>query len=52
MPMTPREIIVRNIEFSHPERIGMAFDRGRMNDFCGARIGPSERADRGHRALF
>lgn len=43
MSMTPRETIVRNIEFGRPDRIGMAFDRGRMNDFCGAGIGPSER---------
>jgi uroporphyrinogen decarboxylase len=41
MSMTPREIIIRNIEFSHPERIGMAFDRGRIRDFCGVGIGPS-----------
>jgi hypothetical protein len=40
--MTPREIIVRNLEFSGPERIGMAFDRERINDFRGAGIGPSE----------
>jgi len=40
--MTPREIIIRNLEFSNPERIGMTFDRGRLNDFCGAGIGPSD----------
>ena len=39
---TPREIIIRNLEFSNPERIGMAFDHGRINDFCSAGIGPSE----------
>ena len=42
MSMTPREIITRSLEFNHPERIGMAFDRGRINDFCGAGIGPSD----------
>lgn len=42
MTMTSREIIKRNLEFSDPERIGMAFGGGRMNDFCGAGIGPSE----------
>jgi len=42
MSMTPREVIIRNLDFSHPERIGMTFDRGRVNDFCGAGIGPSD----------
>ena len=34
--MTEREIIRRNLDRSGPERIGMHFDRGRMNDFCGS----------------
>jgi uroporphyrinogen decarboxylase len=40
--MTPKEIIKRNLEFDKPERIGMRFGNGRMNDFRGARIGPSK----------
>lgn len=40
--MTPREIICRNLEGTGPERIGMCFSGGRMNDFCGAGIGPSD----------
>jgi len=39
--MTSREIIRRNLEFAGPERIGFAFGGGRLNDFCGAGIGPS-----------
>ncbi|MEK6794400.1 MAG: uroporphyrinogen decarboxylase family protein [Spirochaetota bacterium] len=39
--MTPRENIIRNLERKGPERIGMSFDNGRMNDFCGAGIGAS-----------
>ena len=42
MPMTPREIIKRNLEFSDPERIGLAFSGERRNDFCGAGLGPSD----------
>jgi len=34
MSMTPREVIKRNLEFSNPERIGLAFDGGRINDLC------------------
>ena len=34
--MNSREIIIRNIERSGPERIGLAFDHGRRNDFCSA----------------
>ncbi len=34
--MTPREIIIGNIERSGPSRVGMAFDRDRMHDFRGA----------------
>ena len=41
MPMTSREIIKSNLEFSDPERIGLAFSGGRRNDFCGAGLGPS-----------
>jgi len=39
--MTSREIIRKNLTRSCPERIGMAFDGGRLNDFCGASLGPS-----------
>ncbi len=42
MGMTPREIIIRNLEFTGPERIGMVFDGGRVNDFCGAGLDPSD----------
>ncbi len=31
--MTPREVIQKNIRFQNPDRIGMRFDRGRMDDF-------------------
>ena len=31
--MTPREIIFANLEQTGPERIGMTFNRGRINDF-------------------
>ncbi|MCM8768614.1 MAG: hypothetical protein NC911_02880 [Candidatus Omnitrophica bacterium] len=41
--MTPREIIKRNLSFSYPQRIGLAFDRGRMNDFCWSGVTPSRR---------
>jgi uroporphyrinogen decarboxylase len=34
--MTPREIIKGNLDRSGPERVGMHFDRGRMDDLCGA----------------
>lgn len=39
--MTPREIIIRNLEFQDPDRIGLAFREGRLNDFCSAGAGPS-----------
>lgn len=39
--MTPREVITRNLEMSGPERIGLAFNRGRRNDFHRAGLGPS-----------
>lgn len=39
--MTSREIIRRNLDFAGPERIGFAFGGGRLNDFCGAGLGPS-----------
>lgn len=45
--MTPREIIIRNLEFDKPERIGMKFGKGRMNDFLGGGLGPSKSPDRG-----
>ncbi len=35
MSMTPREIILANIDNCRPERIGLTFDRGRVNDFLG-----------------
>ena len=41
MPMAPREIIRRNLEFSGPERIGLNFSGGRANDFCEAGLDPS-----------
>ena len=34
--MTPREVILRNIEFQCDGRIGLNFDGGRANDFTGA----------------
>ena len=40
--MTPREVIRRNLERDYPQRIGMDFDGGRMNDFCFAGFSPSE----------
>ena len=36
--MTPREIILANIEYRGAERIGMNFDGGRLNDLVGAGI--------------
>ncbi len=41
--MTPREVIIRNLEFSGPERIGMKFSKGRENDFCMASMKPSRK---------
>lgn len=38
--MTSREIIRKAIRFEGPERIGMTFDRGRMNDMAGAGAAP------------
>lgn len=43
--MTPREIIIRNLEFDRPARVGMRFGRGRMNDFLGGGLGPSKSAE-------
>jgi len=40
--MNPREVIKRNLEFSGPERFGMEFDGGRMNDLCSVGISPSD----------
>ncbi|MBN1556998.1 MAG: hypothetical protein JW951_02495 [Lentisphaerae bacterium] len=34
--MTPREIIVANLDHTGAPRPGMTFDRGRINDFCSA----------------
>jgi len=41
--MTSREIIIRNLTFQNPARIGMCFTfaEGVMNDFCGSGLGPS-----------
>lgn len=41
--MTSRDIIIRNLTFKDPARIGMAFSfaKGVMNDICGAGLGPS-----------
>lgn len=38
MSLTPREIIIQNIECRCEERIGLNFDRERRNDFAGAGI--------------
>ena len=40
--MTSRDIVLANLEHKNPERPGMAFSGGRMNDFTGAGLGPSE----------
>ncbi len=39
--MDSREIIRRVVAFSAPERIGLTFDRGRVNDIVGGGIGPA-----------
>ena len=36
--MTPREITIRNLELSGPERIGIAYGAGLVNDHCGGTI--------------
>lgn len=41
MRLTPREIIIQNIECRCEERIGLNFDRDRRNDFAGVDIGHS-----------
>ena len=38
MSLTPREVIIQNIECRCEERIGLNFDRNRCNDFAGAGI--------------
>lgn len=38
MSLTPREIIIQNIEYRCDERIGFSFNAGRRNDFAGAGI--------------
>lgn len=40
--MTSREIVYANLEHNNPERPGMAFSGGRMNDFIGTGLGASE----------
>lgn len=39
--MNSRDLIHRVITFNGPERIGMSFDRGRMNDIVGGGIAPA-----------
>jgi len=39
---TPREIILANLEHDSPERPGLTFSDGRINDMIGAGLGPSE----------
>ncbi|MFA5858493.1 MAG: uroporphyrinogen decarboxylase family protein [Elusimicrobiota bacterium] len=41
MAMTPRDVIKGNLNFTKPDRIGLAFDRKRLSDFCGAGIDTS-----------
>lgn len=41
MSLTPREIVIQNIEYRCAERIGLNFDRERRNDFAGAGIAHS-----------
>ena len=41
MTLTPREIIIQNIECRCEERIGLSFDRNRRNDFAGTAINNS-----------
>lgn len=38
MALTPREVVIQNIECRCEERIGLNFDRDRRNDFVGAGI--------------
>ena len=40
--MTSQEIVYANLEHNNPERPGMAFSGGRMNDFIGTGLGASE----------
>ncbi len=40
--MTPRDIILGNINHTNPPRCGMTFDRGRMDDMTWSGIGPSK----------
>jgi uroporphyrinogen decarboxylase len=39
--MTPREIILANIEHTGPERNGFTFDGGRVDDFCWTGFDPA-----------
>jgi uroporphyrinogen decarboxylase len=39
--MTPREVILANLEHADPERPGMDFSGNRMSDFLGGGLGPS-----------
>jgi uroporphyrinogen decarboxylase len=38
--VTPREIILANIDHETPVRCGLTFDRGRINDMLGCGVGP------------
>lgn len=40
--MTPRDVIVANLEGGGAPRIGFVFGGGRRNDFCGCGLGPSK----------
>lgn len=39
--MTSRDVIIRNLQFADPERIGLSFGEKRINDILGGGIGPS-----------
>ncbi len=38
--MTPRDVVRRNLNGASPDRIGVNFSGGRMNDMAGAGLGP------------
>jgi hypothetical protein len=40
--MTPREIILANLAHDAPERVGLTFSRGRINDMAFFGLGPSK----------
>lgn len=41
MAMLPRDVIKRHLDFSGPDRIGMNFGGGRLDDFIHGSIGPA-----------